>query len=325
MGVGSVMGQDKGDVVASSPVTGKRRSIAARVGVAALNLLAPGLGLVRLDQLQAGLLCVCAPVAAVLLLIAIAAAAPIPSFAALVTMVGLLLAGIIALYVFAFVRTWQSSRLVRAKPWWSRWYSLAALVLASTLAGQLAVGLLHHYYKPFYLPGESMVPTLDKGEKIIADMRGGRTPRRGDVILVQAGGVTHVYRVAALAGDTIEVHRGVPVINGQPAQQRPVGATTYVGYDGPQPAQRLEERLPGEPGTHSILDLGEGPTDDAPPVRVPPGCVFLLGDNRDRAADSRVPLAASGVELVPTSAIVGRPLYIHWSSDRSRIGTRVNP
>jgi signal peptidase I len=317
--------ENEGDLPASSPVIGRRRSTAARVGVAALNLLAPGLGLVRLGHLQTGLLCMCAPVAAILLLIAIAAATPIPRFAALVVAVGLLLAGIIALYVFTIVHTWRTSQLVRAKPWWSRWYSLAALVLASSFAGQLAVGLLHRYYKPFYLPGESMVPTLNKGEKIIADMRGGLRPQRGNVVLVQAGGIARIYRVAAVAGDTIEMRHGVPVINGQQAHERLIGTATYVGYEGPQPARRLEERLPGEPGTHNVLDLGEEPLADALPVRVPPGSMFLLGDNRDRAADSRVPRAEGGVELVQTSAIIGRPLYIHWSSDRSRIGTRINP
>ena len=48
----------------------------------------------------------------------------------------------------------------------------------------------------------------------------------------------------------------------------------------------------------------------------------MLGDNRDRAADSRVPPEMFGVGMVPMAAIIGRPIRVYWSNDRDRIGTR---
>jgi signal peptidase I len=41
-------------------------------------------------------------------------------------------------------------------------------------------------------------------------------------------------------------------------------------------------------------------------ITVPPRHLFVMGDNRDNSADSRVPLNAGGVGLLPVSNLVGR-------------------
>ena len=64
--------------------------------------------------------------------------------------------------------------------------------------------------------------------------------------------------------------------------------------------------------------------DDTPEQRVAPGHIFLLGDNRDHSADSRVPIAEMGLEQVPVSAIRGQPLFYYWGSDNSRMGEPLN-
>ena len=71
-------------------------------------------------------------------------------------------------------------------------------------------------------------------------------------------------------------------------------------------AARFIETLPGG-HEHPIFKMtAHGEYDDMADVVVPPGHLFVMGDNRDNSADSRVSVRAGGVGLLPVEDLVGR-------------------
>lgn len=301
-----------------------QRSYRARTGITALNLITPGLGLFRVGNWRVGVLLLLAPFALLALVTVGVGHLPITSYGraifALVVVLGLLA----ALYVVPAVLTWRESRFRSPAHGWSRWYGLVVIATVVLSVLQLVQPLMHHFFKPFYAPSESMAPTIGKNDKLIADMRWRGPLRRGEVVIFEGPDGVRIYRIAALPGDRVAMRGGVPVLNGKAAVQAPQGQATFVGDVGSHSAAMLSERLPGEASIHRVLDTGPTEFDDTQEVVVPANHLFVLGDNRDLSADSRVPPELSGVGMVPLTALIGRPMYIHWSSDHAKIGMRLD-
>jgi signal peptidase I len=290
---------------------GRRRSAWARIGIATLNLGAPGLGLLRLQQARRAITFYGLSVLVLAVLICCAALSPIPGFRVLMASIALGALVQLVLLVASIVASWRESRFENARPMpiWSRWYMIALACLVAGVIANLAVTIAHHFYKPFYIPSEAMEPTLLKNDRMVTTMRAPRSFVRGDVIVFANAGTIYAKRIAALPGDTIALRGGIVILNGRPVPQTLLRIERApIDEFGPT-ARRLSEQFPGEPSPHQIYDLGHSPEDDYPETRVLPGHLFVLGDNRDDSADSRVPRSEMGVEQLPITDVRGLALY----------------
>ncbi len=304
-----------------------QRSVGARLGIVALNLLLPGLGWFRLSNWRAGLLWIAILALEALMLLAVYACIPIRTYNDGLILVGVLLTIMLVNYAVPMWANWRGS-LNRAPTldWWSRWYSLIALVAVLWLLSELFVNAAHRYYKSYYAAAESMVPTILPNDRFFAEAEPSKEVRRGSIYMFASAPGPRLYRVAGLPGDRIAMSKGVLIINGQPVSRRAAGDYRYQGFDGPTTVRLIEEKLPGEAGSHFILDSGYFiEMDEMPEVVVPAGRYFVLGDNRDIAADSRVPPAMNGIGFPSVADVQGRPLFFYWSSDRSKIGRPITP
>ena len=176
---------------------------------------------------------------------------------------------------------------------------------------------------------------------LLPEMRGrlfGSLPKAGDVVIVtpQGGREDYIKRAIGLPGDTVEVRDGRLILNGRevrrevrPPAMVPVDANApcglqFAGFlvqaaDGKSYCRLpvVRETLPNGV-TYDTIDLGQYPGDNYGPVTVPANHVFLMGDNRDRSADSRFSAGLPENGLggpVPWENIGGRAEFITFSLD----------
>lgn len=302
-----------------------RRGFASRLGIAALNLLAPGLGLLRVQRPRWAIALLLAPSALLLAVVAVFIVLPELSFLGWVLVMAAMLVGVLAIYIAAIAMSWRHSALVAlGRPWWSRWYGICAALLVAVLGNSILPDVARGYYRNFYIPSEAMMPTLLVNDGLVASMRSVSVLQRGDVILFAVGDRIYIKRIAALPGDRIAMRDGLVVLNGQAIVQRYVRTDSVEDSNSGNRARRLTEQFPGEASSHEIYDSGYSSGDDMAEMTVPAGHVFVLGDNRDHSADSRFPRSLHGVELLPIADIRGRALFYTWGPS-NRLGERINP
>jgi signal peptidase I len=173
---------------------------------------------------------------------------------------------------------------------------------AFVVAVVLAIIIRALFVQAFKIPSGSMQPTLLIGDHILVNklIYGIRIPftdkrfpefvqpRRGDVIVFvfpEDRTKDFIKRVVAVAGDTIEIRNKQLILNGQPVTNPHARYSSNMVYPG---------------------DMNR--RDNMKPETVPPGHLFVMGDNRDESHDSRF------WGFVPLEDVKGEAFLIYYSA-----------
>jgi len=186
-------------------------------------------------------------------------------------------------------------------------------------------------FQPYRIPSGAMQPTLQVGDHILATKFSygfsrysiapfqdlaphgrvmARLPARGDIVVFRPTPEPDrdfVKRIIGLPGDHVRMAGGVLYINEQPVARQAMGVTAFRNESGiVEQIPEFRETLPNGV-SYETFDRGETELDNTRDYLVPEGNFFVLGDDRDNSADSRV---ASVVGFVPFENLVGRVDHI---------------
>jgi signal peptidase I len=201
---------------------------------------------------------------------------------------------------------------------------LRELPILVVIALLLAVLIKSFALQAFYIPSGSMENTLEINDRILVNkiVYHTRDIHRGDIVVFNGNG---------------SWDPGTIPVNGNVFQQFGAGFSSMFGFG--HPGSILVKRVIGIPGDHvaccdaegrvtvngvalneqSYLYPGSAPSLARFNIVVPPGRLWVMGDNRFYSDDSRDHQGDPGGGTVPESAVIGRAFVIIWPPSRWRI------
>jgi signal peptidase I len=278
----------------------KRNPVIAGV----LSLVFPGLGQLYNGQLKKGIMFFCADYVLPTLLILIGIHRQLPGLIAVV----LFMTGLWVFIIAEAIFTARKKREVVLKPY-NKWYVYLLIILLAAVTYMIPRDFYTHKILGFSaakIPTQGMKPTLEVGDRIIIDTKYFKKNvlQRGDLIVFRfPEDLTKDFlkRVIALEGEKIEIRDKQVYINDEPISEE------YIFDIDDKSLSKLEDDY----------YYDDSKKDNFGPEVVPVGHCFVLGDNRDNSYDSRY------WGYLPVENIKGKPLYVYWAKDKSRIGLKI--
>lgn len=175
-------------------------------------------------------------------------------------------------------------------PLWLRvWRQVRENLLILVIALTLALLLRTFVAEPRYIPSDSMLPTLQVGDRLIVEKVSYhfRPPTTGDIVVFDP---PPQLQIQGYAKDQAFIKRVI----GEPGQL--VSITNGKVYLDRKP---LQESYIAEPPAYKWG-----------PVAVPSGQLFVMGDNRNNSNDSHM------WGFLPKQNIIGRACFRFWPLDR---------
>ncbi|QDZ38521.1 signal peptidase I [Euhalothece natronophila Z-M001] len=169
--------------------------------------------------------------------------------------------------------------------WKQIWENIKAIAIALLIATLIRVFIA----EPRYIPSDSMLPTLEIGDRIVVEKVSYyfQSPQQQDIVVFNPSEILESFgydsdqafikRVIGEGENTLAVKEGQVYINGEV----------------------IEEPYIKEPPNYEL-----------PPLTVPRGKLFVLGDNRNNSNDSHI------WGFLPKENVIGRAVFRFWPPDR---------
>lgn len=235
-----------------------------------------------------------------------------------------------AVWLVAIIDSWYTARHTADSYTlkdYNRWYVYILLVLMGTGGStQIAFNVRLTLLEAFRVPAASNYPTIVPNDRFLANKLAYKTsdPKRGDLVVFinpENRRINYIKRVAAIAGDTVEIKEGQLYINDEKLQRQKLAQSTL---------DTIRIKVRGEPLEGDVFEETNGnakykiflarpphsqASSDFAKITVPKHHCFVLGDNRNLSRDSR------HFGPVPLGTVKGRADYLYWpAKDWARFG-----
>ena len=165
------------------------------------------------------------------------------------------------------------------------------IVLVIAIAAVILVRM--YVVEPYIIPSESMDPTIEVGDMVLGEKLSLKSedPKRGDIVFFKnpdpdSGHGVLVKRVVAVGGQTVDLRYGKVYIDG------------------------VEEKGGHAHGMSMPLEERYLETDVSFPYKVPEGCIWVMGDNRENSLDSR------SFGAIPIDTVYAESWIRYWPFNR---------